>query len=90
MNKRPEVDAWFAERAHPLEETMQLARELITQHGKEDIENEVNAPPIHSFAEGPTFLYAESAGITHSGADVLRGLFKIFNQTRCFFRRESE
>ena len=31
MNISPEVDAWFAERQHPLTDAMQLARRLILE-----------------------------------------------------------
>jgi hypothetical protein len=31
MNTSPEVDAWFAERQHPLTDAMQLARRLILE-----------------------------------------------------------
>lgn len=29
MNKNPDVDGWFSEKAHPLEEAMQRVREII-------------------------------------------------------------
>ena len=29
MNTNPDVDAWFAERAHPMEEAMQRVRQII-------------------------------------------------------------
>jgi hypothetical protein len=31
MNNSPELDAWFAEREHPLTDAMQLARRLILE-----------------------------------------------------------
>jgi hypothetical protein len=31
MNRNPDVDDWFAQRLHPLEEAMQLARRIILE-----------------------------------------------------------
>jgi hypothetical protein len=49
MTTNPVVDAWFAERRHPLEEAMQLARRLILDADERVAESVKWKTPTYSF-----------------------------------------
>jgi hypothetical protein len=49
MTTNPGVDAWFAERRHPLEEAMQLARRLILDADERVAESVKWKTPTYSF-----------------------------------------
>lgn len=49
VNTSPEVDAWFAEREHPLTDAMQLARRLILEADPRVTES--GQPAFHRGAE---------------------------------------
>jgi hypothetical protein len=73
MTTNPGVDAWFAERRHPLEEAMQLARRLILDADERVAESVKWKTPTYSF-KGNIVSFNPSkkhvSRLYHRGAEI--------------------
>lgn len=85
MTTSPEVDAWFADRDHPLSAAMQLARRLIMQADPRVVESIKWKTPTFSF-HGNIVSFSPSKKVVslmfHRGAEIPGGYPHLVGEGR--------